>query len=242
MQEAPLRGAGRPGALSRTGATTGCSCESWGRPVPRAPGALRAFLPATADRPTVRLVAGERTTSTFVGDPQPVEIHHRGIWYAGELLGWRHTSDGRVCVRVRCTVDGLRHSTWKDLSELRLPDPARPPRREAFPAAPARPMAGARVEDEDRTRPDIAFAGLSNRPGKPAHVLAPPARPSGVDPASPDPVREPYGQPVPHAEAATRDRPVPYRRSTRPRQSDPWSRDWTDAPLRDERDDRFSTV
>ncbi|RZU32937.1 hypothetical protein BKA19_2651 [Blastococcus saxobsidens] len=186
------------------------------------------------------------TTSTFVGDPQPVEIHHRGIWYSGELLGWRHTSDGRVSVRVRCTVDGLRHSTWKELAELRLPDPANPPRREPFPAAPARPMAGTPVADEDRTRPNNVFTGLSNRPGKPAHVLAPPARPAGVDPAPPAPVRRPSGQPVAHAAAAaTRIRPVPYRRSAQPRQSDPWSRDWTDAPVRDERDerdDRLSTV
>ena len=73
-------------------------------------------------------------TRAFAGDPQPVEVHHRGIWYSGELLGWRHASDGRVSARVRCTVDGLRHSTWKDLAELRLPDPARPPRAEPFPA------------------------------------------------------------------------------------------------------------
>ena len=176
-------------------------------------------------------------TNTFVGDPQPVEIHHRGIWYSGELMGWRHTSDGRVSARVRCTVDGLRHSTWKDLSELRLPDPAHPPRREPFPAAPARPMAGAPVEDEDRTRPSTLFAGLSSRPGKPAHVVAPPA----IPPRTPSPANEPLEQPVVHGAAApSRPRPVPYRRSTQPRQYDAWSRDW--AHDQDERDGRLSTV
>ena len=77
--------------------------------------------------------------NAFAGDPQPVEIHHRGIWYSGELLGWRHEGEGQVVARVRCVVDGLRHSTWKDLAELRLPDPRRPPRRERFPAVAALP-------------------------------------------------------------------------------------------------------
>ena len=70
----------------------------------------------------------------FAGQPQPVEIHHRGIWYSGELIGWRHSSDGRVAARVRCRVDGLRHSAWMDLADLRLPDPERPPHKEPFPA------------------------------------------------------------------------------------------------------------
>jgi hypothetical protein len=169
------------------------------------------------------------TADRFVGDPQPVEIHHRGIWYSGELLGWRHTPDGRVAARVRCTVDGLRHSTWKDLAELRLPDPAHPPRREPFPAAPARPMAGAPVADEDRTRPHTLLAALSSRPRPPAHAVTPPPRsvPRTVEPTSPSPART-------HSSAApARPRPTPYRRS--PRQSDEWSRDWPDARSRDER-------
>src|SRR4051812_33301569 len=62
-------------------------------------------------------------TSAFAGEPQPVDIHHRGVWYAGELLGWRFDESGRVLARVRCVVDGLRHSTWKELAELRLPEP-----------------------------------------------------------------------------------------------------------------------
>lgn len=116
------------------------------------------------------------TAGRFVGNPQPVEIHDRGIWYSGELLGWRHTPDDRVVARVRCTVDGLRHSTWKDLAELRLPDPAHPPRREPFPAGPGRPMGGgASVSEADRTRPHALLAALSTRPRPPAHAVAPPA-------------------------------------------------------------------
>ena len=113
--------------------------------------------------------------SLFAGDPQPVEIHHRGIWFSGELLGWT-TQEGRVLARVRCVVDGLRHSTWKDLAELRLPDPARPPRCETFPAAPARPLAlvGDAREDEDATRPHALLAGPRSRPEKPAHARTPP--------------------------------------------------------------------
>lgn len=52
-----------------------------------------------------------------------MDIHHRGVWYSGELLGWRFDDDGRAMARVRCVVDGLRHSTWKELAELRLPEP-----------------------------------------------------------------------------------------------------------------------
>lgn len=110
----------------------------------------------------------------FAGDPQPVEIHHLGIWYSGELLGWTHTDEGGVLGRVRCVVDGLRHSTWKDLAELRLPDPARPPRREPFPATrEERPS----VDDEpdDATRPHALLGGSRSRPQKPAHAQRPPA-------------------------------------------------------------------
>ena len=62
-------------------------------------------------------------TSAFAGEPQPVDIHHRGVWYSGELLGWRFDDSGRALARVRCMVDGLRHSAWKELADLRLPEP-----------------------------------------------------------------------------------------------------------------------
>lgn len=133
----------------------------------------------------------------FAGDPQPVEIHHRGIWYSGELLGWTHTAGERVLVRVRCVVDGLRHSTWKDLAELRLPDPARPPRREVFPAPPDAPGA----PDEDSTRPHALLAGARSRPPKPEHAQSPPA------------VRAPVARSAPVGRAELRTNPNRRRRS-----------------------------
>jgi hypothetical protein len=105
----------------------------------------------------------------FAGPPQPVEIHHRGIWYSGELLGWRHDTDGRVLARVRCVVDRLRHSAWKDLSDLRLPDPANPPHR-----AVAGPPSTS--EEFDATRPHVLLADLRSRPRSPEHVRTPPPR------------------------------------------------------------------
>jgi hypothetical protein len=128
-------------------------------------------------------VVVDGTTSAFVGEPQPVEIHHRGIWYSGELLGWRHEADGRVVARVRCVVDRLRHSTWKDLAELRLPDPARPPRAEPFPA-PA-PKVSAGPDEDDATQPHVLLAGLRTRPAKPAHAVTPPAPPAPRPSAQP---------------------------------------------------------
>jgi hypothetical protein len=105
----------------------------------------------------------------FAGPPQPVEIHHRGIWYSGELLGWRHDAEGRVLARVRCVVDRLRHSAWKDLSDLRLPDPAHPPHR----AVTGPPPVG---EEIDATRPHVLLPGLRSRQAKPEHVRTPPLR------------------------------------------------------------------
>ena len=100
----------------------------------------------------------------FVGQPQPVEIHHRGIWYSGELIGWRHEDDGRVAARVRCRVDGLRHSTWKDLADLRLPDPKHPPHREPFPAVVRRPVPSFLQDDERRRHPPARPAGRDAHP------------------------------------------------------------------------------
>jgi hypothetical protein len=116
----------------------------------------------------------------MLGKPQPVEIHHRGIWYSGELIGWRHESDGRVAARVRCRVDGLRHSTWKDLADLRLPDPKQPPRAERFPAVVRRPVPLLPQDEDDATRPHTLLAAMrTNRPAKPNHaVVPPPAEPA----------------------------------------------------------------
>jgi hypothetical protein len=126
-------------------------------------------------------VTGDSAMHSFAGRPQPVEIHHAGIWYSGELLGWRHEADGRVTARVRCRVDGLRHTTWKDLAELRLPDPRHPPRKEALAAALGRPAPNGPDEVDDRTRPHVLRAAASARPPKPAHAVTPPAaRPAPV--------------------------------------------------------------
>ena len=107
----------------------------------------------------------------FAGRAQPVEIHHRGIWYSGELIGWRHESSGRVSARVRCRVDGLLHSAWVDLADLRLPDPKRPPRKEPFPAVVRRTV----PTEDDATRPHVLPVGQGTRPTKPAHAVQPPA-------------------------------------------------------------------
>jgi hypothetical protein len=120
-------------------------------------------------------MAGDGGTRAFAGPPQPVEIHHRGIWYSGELLGWRHEADGRVVARVRCVVDRLRHSAWKDLADLRLPDPADPPHRAVPAAAPAIPTT---PDEDEATRPHVLLADLRSRPRKPAHARTPPSRPA----------------------------------------------------------------
>jgi hypothetical protein len=137
-------------------------------------------------------VAADEATSMFAGQPQPVEIHHRGIWYSGELIGWRHESNGRVAARVRCRVDGLRHSTWKDLADLRLPDPKHPPRREAFPAAVRRPVPATAGDEDDATRPHALLAAMRSRPAKPAHATTPPPpAPEGSGPSRREPTVEP---------------------------------------------------
>ncbi len=113
---------------------------------------------------------GDEATSAFAGEPQPVEVYHRGIWYLGELLGWRHEGDGRCLARVRCVVDGLRHSAWKDLADLRLPEPiASGPEPEPGP-------------DGDETRPHVLLADLRTRPRPPAHAVVPPPRWAPTEP------------------------------------------------------------
>ena len=144
----------------------------------------------------------------FAGQPQPVEIHHRGIWYSGELIGWRHESDGRVAARVRCRVDGLRHSTWKDLADLRLPDPKHPPRAERFPAVVRRPVPLVPQDEDDATRPHALLAAMrGTRPAKPNHAVVPPA------PAVPAPARRtlpPPDYPVERREHPRLDRRSAY--------------------------------
>jgi hypothetical protein len=121
-------------------------------------------------------VARDEPTSAFAGEPQPVEVFHRGVWYPGELLGWRHEDDGRCRARVRCVVDGLRHTAWMDLIDLRLPLPA----AAQAPAAPAparppvaQPAPGRHRALDDETQPHVLLAVRPSRPRPPA-VLPPP--------------------------------------------------------------------
>jgi hypothetical protein len=141
-------------------------------------------------------MAGVETTSAFAGEPQPVEVFHRGVWYTGELLGWRHEDDGRCVARVRCVVNGLRHSAWMDLTDLRLPRPeasgspeaagapvpttARPP----VPQLATRPEPGPagqppvpRQTADDETKPHVLLAARPARPRPPGAVLPPPRYP-----------------------------------------------------------------
>ena len=134
-------------------------------------------------------MAGQGATSAFAGEPQPVEVYHRGIWYLGELLGWRHENDGRCLARVRCIVDGLRHSAWKDLADLRLPEPI---------AADLEPVD---EPESDATRPHVFLADLRTRPRPPAHAVVPPPR---WEPTTPS--VEVAAQPAP---AEEQDSPVP---------------------------------
>jgi hypothetical protein len=144
-------------------------------------------------------MAGVETTSAFAGEPQPVEVYHRGVWYTGELLAWRHDDDGRCLARVRCVVNGLRHSAWMDLADLRLPRPdapasdgaaaapvattARPPVPQPVHGlpAPADPVVPAQIheppEADDETRPHLLLAVRPARPRPPGGVLPAPRYP-----------------------------------------------------------------
>ena len=159
------------------------------------PRAFRARAPRTRATYSPTRGGGQRdgAASMFAGEPQPVEIHHRGIWYSGELLGWRHEGDGRVAARVRCVVDGLRHSTWKDLADLRLPDPGTRRAAERFPAVVRRPVRPSPEDEDDATRPHVLLAGdARRRPAKPNHAVTPPDRPA------PLPVARPAQREAPH--------------------------------------------
>ena len=136
-------------------------------------------------------MSGVEATSAFAGDPQPVEVFHRGVWYSGELLGWRHDEQGRCRARVRCRVDGLRHSAWVDLADLRLPGtaatddepapvavtrsrPPVPPPAALRPAAVECQTVGSPALD-DETQPHVLLPVRRSRP-KPVTAILPPPR------------------------------------------------------------------
>ena len=127
-------------------------------------------------------MTGVEATSAFAGDPQPVEVFHRGVWYSGELLGWRHDEEGRCRARVRCRVDGLRHSAWVDLADLRLPgtataedDPAPVAVTRSRPPVPPPMPIRERPALDDETRPHVLLPIRRPRP-RPAAVKLPPPR------------------------------------------------------------------
>ncbi|MGY1638939.1 hypothetical protein ACI78V_20025 [Geodermatophilus sp. SYSU D00742] len=130
-------------------------------------------------------MAAEVATSSFLGEPQPVEVFHAGAWFPGDLLGWRFDETGTCRVRVRCIVGGLRHTAWTDLTHLRLPTPA------AAPApSPATDPAPAAVP-APRTGPDPA--GTTTRPTADGdtgrHPLLPATAPGPAPAAVPAPRR-----------------------------------------------------
>jgi hypothetical protein len=149
-------------------------------------------------------VAVDVATSAFAGEPQPVEIYHRGIWYSGHLLGWRHDSDGRCLARVSCVVGKLRHKAWKDLADLRLPDTFGD-RSLALPPLETTRRIDDPEQDDDATRPHVLLADLRVRPRTPPHAITPPpARPRPA--AEPQKAREPQkaAEPAKVAEPAIR--------------------------------------
>lgn len=133
-------------------------------------------------------MTGVEATSAFAGEPQPVEVFFRGVWYTGELLGWRHDEQGRCLARVRCRVNGLRHSAWVDLADLRLPgtpatDDEPAPVAVARSRPPVPPPAPAQLSSvpvryealDDETQPHVLLPVRRSRP-KPAVATLPPPR------------------------------------------------------------------
>jgi hypothetical protein len=88
----------------------------------------------------------------FNSQPQAVEVYQAGAWWAGELLGWRHLSDGTCQVQVRVVLGGVEETAWTDLAGLRLPE-------RHLTVAPE-PADGARTQELPRATSSRAGAGL----------------------------------------------------------------------------------
>lgn len=111
-----------------------------------------------------RRVSGvmENRAAVFASEPQAVEVYQAGTWWSGELLGWRHDSNGTCQVWVRVEVAGVEETAWTELSALRLPE-RRLTVASEFAAAPS-PRQAARVVESARrhAHPDdlASTAGL----------------------------------------------------------------------------------
>jgi hypothetical protein len=64
----------------------------------------------------------ENRAAVFTSQPQAVEVYQSGAWWPGELLGWRHDTNGTCQVWVRVVLGGVEESAWTDLTTLRLPE------------------------------------------------------------------------------------------------------------------------
>jgi hypothetical protein len=60
--------------------------------------------------------------AVFTSSPQSVEVYRAGVWWQGELLGWRHDAAGACQMWVRVGVAGVEETSWVDLTALRLPE------------------------------------------------------------------------------------------------------------------------
>jgi hypothetical protein len=123
-------------------------------------------------------VTAEVATSSFLGDPQPVEVFHAGRWFPGDLLGWRFDETGSCRVRVRCVVGGLRHTAWTDLAHLRLPTPAVVPAPSVEVAGPTPAVPSPRTASEAAAvAPPTADGDTGRHPLLPGADRHPPAVP-----------------------------------------------------------------
>jgi hypothetical protein len=76
----------------------------------------------------------ENRAAVFTSQPQAVEVYQSGAWWPGELLGWRHDTEGGCQVWVRVVLGGTEEAAWTDLTALRLPERSDIPVPEVTPA------------------------------------------------------------------------------------------------------------
>ncbi|RBY88183.1 hypothetical protein DQ244_16720 [Blastococcus sp. TBT05-19] len=97
----------------------------------------------------------ENRAAVFTNQSQAVEVYRSGVWWPGELLGWRHDEDGACQVWVRVTVQGTEETGWTELSALRLPEAPAPaavePLRTAYDVPARRTAPRRRAADAETT-------------------------------------------------------------------------------------------